>query len=641
MEYWNSGLLRCIMIPALVLVTLKGGAEGFTLLAPRDGMEITDVATYFQWSPVTGCSNFVVQVAKDKAFSELIINKQTRNKGYHKNLYFPKNTLSAGKYYWRVKPDDGKESWSSVYSLSVNEEHPIRPPIREISPARPIFMMRNRAWDPVKYAANVDTLIPTALRSVIITDDLVLSRANDEALARASKYEELGLDFVVWDNRCQVSLAFVEYLFQNFKHCIGIAEGEHFSGLYWEKGPEGNLAESDYVHRAWALAAKYGRFYFFADGDGGSYRWPAFTVKEKEEMQKYRQALVPMFKTTNGDMALHTYGAMSGILAAGYSENTGVWVDEWIWPCCGFGKLGEIIPEEKIWSVRRSLGTKQCPWMYDIQMWLMGVASGATVFHLESAHQFTKEGLGAKNYNQVFLPFIKAVVERQLIPSRQAYLESIKVAVQGDLVLATAAGRHQKQYSVAYEFIQKLYALESSGDREFIPNESRYGILTLLPPEARPLRSETLLIPQQEMKEPERVAQMEKAYPKVSQGKAFTWRCDGTIIVTNSEENKDVVQTYEMPLQKGMVTALRGEMGVHQFLIGKESRDDLWFQVNGEYRDRPMRVTLQCKQELGIIIKPESAKQKMVWNPSTRCLELELSIAEGAVEVTVGKRGGN
>jgi hypothetical protein len=638
MEYWNSGLLRFIMIPALVLVTLKGGAEGVTLLAPRDGMEITDVATYFQWSPVSGCSNFVVQVAKDSTFAELVINKQTRNKGYHKNLYFPKNTLPAGRYHWRVRPDLGKETWSPAFSFTVNEDHPIRPPVREISPARPIFMMRNRAWDPVKYAANVDTLIPTALRSVIINDDLVLSRANDEALARASKYEELGLDFVVWDNRCQVSLAYVEYLFQNFKHCIGIAEGEHFSGMYWEKGPEGNLAESDYVHRAWTLAAKYGRFYFFADGDGGSYRWPAFTVKEKEVMLRYRQALVPMFKTTNGDMALHTYGAMSGILAAGYSENTGVWVDEWIWPCCGFGKLGEIIPEEKIWSVRRSLGTKQCPWMYDIQMWLMGIASGATVFHLESAHQFTKEGLGAKNYNQVFLPFIRAVLEHQLIPSRQAYLESIKVAVQSDLALATAAGRHQKQYTGDFEYLKKLYALEEQGDREFIPNESRYGILTLLPPDAKPVRPETIMIPQREMKEPASIAIFEKAYPKKSQGQAFTWRCDGTIIITNSEENKDAEQTYEIPLKAGLVQSLRGQMGVHQFLIAKEGKQDFWFQVNGEYRDRVMRVALQCTQEPSIKIAPVTAGKKIAWNPSTACVELELSITEGAVEVTVGKK---
>jgi hypothetical protein len=630
-------LLNYVIVSFLLIAALKAPAEGLTLLAPRDGMEITDVATYFQWSPVTGCSNFVVQVAKDPAFTELIINKQTLNKGYHKNLYFPKNTLVAGKYYWRVKPDDGKESWSSVYRLSVNEDRPVRPPIREISPARPIFMMRNRAWDPVKFPSNVDKLIPEKLRAVIITDDLVLSRANDDALARARKYEELGMDFVVWDNRCQVSLAFVEHLFQTFTHCIGFAEGEHFSGMYWEKGPEGNLSECDYVHRAWTLAAKYGRFYFFADGDGGFYHWPAFTVKEKEVMLRYRHSLVPMFKTTNGEMALHTYGAMSGILAAGYSQNTGVWVDEWIWPCSGFGKLGEIIPDEKIWSVRRSLGTRQCPWIYDIQMWLMGIASGATVFHLESAHQFTKEGRGAKNYEQVFFPFIKAVVERQLIPSRQAYLESIKVAIQGDLALAKAAGRHQKQYTGAFEYIKTLYALETRGDREFIPNESRYGILTLLPPEARPLRSETMMIPQQEMKDPERVALMEKAYPKVSQGKAFTWRCDGTIIVTNSEENKDVVQAYEMPLQKGMVTALRGEMGVHQFLIGKESRDSLWFQVNGEYRDRPVKLALQCKQELGIMIQPEAAKKAVHWNPSTGWLELELAITEGAVEVTLGK----
>jgi hypothetical protein len=229
-------------------------------------------------------------------------------------------------------------------------------------------------------------------------------------------------------------------------------------------------------------------------------------------------------------------------------------------------------------------------------------------------------------------------VEHQLIPTRQAYLESIKVAVQSDLALATAAGKHQKQYTDDFEYLKKLYALEALGDREFIPNESRYGILTLLPPEAKPVRPETMMIQQREMKEPASIAIFEKAYPKKAQGTAFTWGCDGTIIVTNTGENKDAEQTYEIPLGNGFVQALRGQIGVHQFLIGKEGKQDFWFQVNGEYRDRVMRVALHCTQEPSITIVPVTAGKKIKWNPSTACLELELSITEGAVEVTLGKK---
>ena len=139
------------------------------------------------------------------------------------------------------------------------------------------------------------------------------------------------------------------------------------------------------------------------------------------------------------------------------------------------------------------------------------------------------------------------------------------------------------------------------------------------------------------MKDPASTAIFEKAYPKKAQGSAFTWRCDGTIIVTNSEENKDVMQTYEMPIGTGFVQSFRGQMGVHQFLIAKEGKQDFWFQVNGEYRDRIMHVALRCRQEPSIKIAPVTAGRKVFWNPSSSCLELELSIAEGAVEVTVRK----
>lgn len=70
-----------------------------TLLSPVNGMEITDVATYFQWRPVQGCTNFEVQIASDAGFTTIFKQKRTQNKGYHKNLYFPKDPLPAGHYF--------------------------------------------------------------------------------------------------------------------------------------------------------------------------------------------------------------------------------------------------------------------------------------------------------------------------------------------------------------------------------------------------------------------------------------------------------------------------------------------------------------------------------------------------------------
>lgn len=253
--------------------------------------------------------------------------------------------------------------------MNVNADHPVLPEVvRKISPESPLFLMRSRTWDPIKYPGNVRGIIPSGLERVIIVDDLDL--ASEKVIERAKKYQELGVDFVVWNNRCQVSLATLEYVFQTFSHCLGTAEGEHFSGMYWEKGPEGNLAECDFVHRAWTLCAKYGRFYFFADGDGGGYRWPGFAERVKETLERYRRNIVPMFKATNGDMALHSYGAVQGLMASGYVDNCGTWVDEWIWNWPRENTKSSIrdlvvnitCPHKPGWQIEPSSAAKEARW---------------------------------------------------------------------------------------------------------------------------------------------------------------------------------------------------------------------------------------------------------------------------------------
>ena len=629
-------IARSLLVCALSS-TAETALEAPKLRSPLNGMHLTDIATYFQWETVSGCSNFVIQVARDAAFKDRVNERRTVNKGYHKNLYFPKDVLPAGCYHWRVRAMQGDNagSWSEVRTMTVNADHPILPNVvREISPSTPLFLMRSRTWDPINYPNNVKGIIPAGLERVIIVDDLAM--ASGKVFERARKYQELGVDFVIWNNRCQVSLATLEYVFQNFSHCIGTAEGEHFSGMYWEKGPEGNLAECDFVYRAWTLCAKYGRFYFFADGDGGSYRWPGFAEREKETLKLYRRNIVPMFKTTNGDMALHSYGAVQGLMASGYVENCGTWVDEWIWPCCGFGKLGEIIPQEKIWENRRKVGTKQCPWVYDIQMWLMGIVSGSTVFHLESAHQWGPEGKGAAHYERVFLPFVKAVVEHHLIPSREAFLKNINVAVASDLEMAK--GKHEKQYTGGFAYLNELYALKAKGDQEFIPNDSRYGIVCLLPPGALCLNEKSHVVPQELLLVPGKAKDIfSRACPQRFSGDAFMWACDGTVIITDSNENQDISQQFDVPLEKGLVQALSGAIGVHQYLVAKIAQDgqSLWFQTNSEDPGRDIVLTLGCAHKPDLLIAPPEASKECVWDEEAKAMKLRLSYKNGAVEITV------
>ena len=639
----NMNNIRILTLTTLLLtpVAAQHGtaatSEAPTLLSPVNGMEITDVASFFRWSSTPDVTRFEIQIARDREFRDIYKTKQTLNKGFHKNLYFPKDILPVGTFFWRVRALGAGEpgSWSGVFRVRVNAEHPIAPEVaRKIGPETPLFLMRSRTWDPLTHSEHVKEIIPPGLERVIIVDDLALASA--KVFERAKKYQELGLDFVIWNNRCQVPLSTIEYLFQHFSHCIGTAEGEHLDGITWEKGPEGNLSESDFVHRAWTLCAKYGRFYFFADGDAGSYRWPSFVQRDREFFARYPRNIVPMFKTTKGDLALHSCGAVQGLMAAGYAENCGTWVDEWVWPECGFGKLGEIIPPEQTWANRRKVGTKQCPWTYDIQMWLMGIASGSTVFHLESAHQWGPDGAAAKNYPRFFLPFVKAVVERRLIPSRAAFLESVRVAVNPAPELTK--GKHQKQYTGGYAFLRDLYALKAAGDQELIPNNSRYGIICLLPPGAACLNPHTQVVAQEQLLAPRQAQEIfNRAYSQRFNGDAFMWECDGTVIVTDSNENQDITQRFDMPFDKSLVRALRGTIGVHQYLIGKfaENGRGFWFQTNGEYPDRDVALAVVCVAKPNCRVTPSSAAKELRWDEATKILTLRLSLEQGAAEVEI------
>lgn len=622
-------------VPALLLLAFALSARALPppqLVSPPDGMDLTDIATFFQWAPVAGCTNFEIQIARDHGFADLVRSRVTTNRGFHKNLFFPKDVLPAGSYVWRVRALAGGETsaWSAARTVSVNTDDIMAPNvIRRIGPEDPLFLMRSRAWDPLKNTNHVREIVPAGLERTIVIDDIAL--ASERVFERAAQYEKLGLDFVIWNNRCQVPLATIEWLFQKYPHCIGTAEGEHFWGWEWERGPEGNLSERDFVTRAWKLCAKYGRFYFEGEGEASRYQWTSIPHDHREEYRRYRRNIVPMFKSTVGNVALHSVGAVEGLLAAGYAENTGFWADEFIWGECGFGLLGELNqdPHESL----KKWGTRQCPWTYDLQMWLMGIASGATVFQLESAHQWTTDGRGAENYRRFFLPFVRAVKERKLLPSRAAFLDSLRVAVACDY--ERAKQKHESKLAPDFAFLTELYALKNKPFQEVIPDNSRYGIVCLLPPDVTQLPGSTRVVPQRDLLDPAAARTLfDAAYPARFSGDAFMWACDGTVIVTSTRENQDVTNRFAMPLGTGLVQRLEGAIGTHQYVLGKQGAGgSFWFQTNGEYPDRAVEVSLVCARKPDWHVDPLVSADEERWDEPTKTLHLRLNHRLGAVEV--------
>ena len=73
-------IARSLLVCALSS-TAETALEAPKLRSPLNGMHLTDIATYFQWETVSGCSNFVIQVARDAAFKDRVNERRTVNKG--------------------------------------------------------------------------------------------------------------------------------------------------------------------------------------------------------------------------------------------------------------------------------------------------------------------------------------------------------------------------------------------------------------------------------------------------------------------------------------------------------------------------------------------------------------------------------
>ena len=118
---------------------------------------------------------------------------------------------------------------------------------------------------------------------------------------------------------------------------------------------------------------------------------------------------------------------------------------------------------------------------------------------------------------------------------------------------------------------------------------------------------------------------------------AFQWECDGTVIVTNSNENLDIDQDFSVDLPRGPVQSLRGVIGVHQYLLGKIDKDGkgFWFQTNCQYPERRLELELRTAHEPQVTVTPSQARLAGNWDAEKKCYKLSLSVKDGAAECAV------
>ena len=145
----------------------------------------------------------------------------------------------------------------------------------------------------------------------------------------------------------------------------------------------------------------------------------------------------------------------------------------------------------------------------------------------------------------------------------------------------------------------------------------------------------------------QRVARVEERfdalYPERNQGNAWMSRVGERVFITNSRENSDEVQTYEIPFDTpAAIGALGGVVLPHSYVMARidGSGAGLWLQANvdqkGDYPDdRQSALWIEAVSEPDLVVTPEAALVQADWNPSEGRLSIQLIHDEGAVDVRV------
>ena len=629
---------------------------------PSNKVELTDIATFYRWHQVRGSIDYELQLSRSSSFkTPTTLNIRSE---VSKPYYMPTDAElpAAGKWYWRVRAmEEGRPGeWSEVRTFTLNKDIAKKPVIFKPTPENPIFTMegcRVPDWSRFKDTLPED-IKPHVVFSTRVhnTDDFIgYFRPIQEMNMRTFLRTHGPVTMTNWE-----PLSMVEELFQTYPNIIGIQVGETMSAHY--TGDE----RTTYTERLLKLCGKYGRIFYDADGS-----YPSdlkiqslYDIKGKF-MEEYKDYLILAQKNNILHRQFATQSAVLGLYLAEDILAQGAWEDGgWYWQQVGFRKLGEIMGQ-------RGGDVTLMPRVFWTLNFVMGLSRGCSVFSFEGqvgtmpvprdwkyaekgmpeitdaayrnpAAFWTTDGELLPTFHQFCLPFMRAVIDHKLVPTREELLRNVKLAIYNDGVPKKEDG---DQYYYEWESVYRgTYGFRDIGVHpgtlmEFFPNTGRYHYFPILPQGERELGKEIKVLPLSQLSDTAKVSEIfDAAYPAWYTGDALVNIVGDTLTVLNSNENLDEIQNYSVPLKdRGAFETISGKIGPHAYLLGKftSGGKQLWLQANSEYPERPTEVSLMLKSEPKVTITPPTAAKVNRWDEKSRTLTLVLSHDAGAVDVAI------
>ena len=454
-------------------------------LFPRPRQDMTDVASSFSWLRLPGVIDYELLYADNPELAGA--TKVTVQMNSARPYYFVPAPLAAGTWHWKVRglafdPQSTPRPWSETRQFTVNADRvPALGPLREVSARRPLFMLdTGNAFHVAKlYTPELAPFLAYQLRLEESPPTELAQYLSALAQSGVPLYVSVSPPYHPVNRRA--ALAEVEHIFQTYPNVIGVSVGELSYHIFKDKNPdcEKDRYLRNWVRRLLVLCAKHGRYLLWSDFH--KYSW--FLLAQDQELMNPARSryLVPMLKSTEPGYMWPLQSVIQGLELTGRVESFGVNADVFYWSNVGFRQLGDNQRRFHAGSL------KYIPPTLFPMMYIQAMLQGGDVFKTECIGAATWGDKAIEpRLKKYLVPFIRAVVAHDLVPSREAALRQIKVAVDGslpaDMPDQDLFGFSTFKYGPFLGLWEGLYG---GGDvvKDFFPANPRYFYVPIVPPQ--------------------------------------------------------------------------------------------------------------------------------------------------------------
>ncbi len=595
------------------------------LVTPLKDMDLTDLAmsvSILSRTPQRADRGYEVQVADNPSFSDAVMNERFSLKmrvsgaTHNDRTFLPDRLLDKGQYYCRVRAlgvTGHPGEWTSVRRFRIdNTNHNTKPRTRTINPEKPAFLIPANLPHRFREMLNaMPDVVSRRMVALVAYEDLINSPDRLQAWIEA----DVPIIFRFYGHTAG-NVSYAEHLFRKYDNIIGFTFGESgFPGKSMKRGLK--------------LAAKYGRL----AGNYGGF---------KQIGMGSEQDFYDLLKTHGKYIMGLPKGQHPGFIGERYSPITGLWLIDRVdfWAC-----------ETEYW-VPHHLGIHNrdqhaVDWMAPF---LFGLSTGSSAWRVETfigykkmygwapaRHErldYLKPGFGPL-WTHAMGPFFEDIVKHDMIPEQKAVKRKIDTAM-----LSRPSYLTNKPFAFPEAKVKAAHG-EPDHNRQWIPEKNRGYLVPMLPPlatKAEKSRFKHTVMPDT-FKSVEHANTYFAKHNAPDASEAYSVLVGDTVIITNThpEEHPDdnvAAEAYTQGFTKGPVAAIKGKVGYHQYVIGKQKPEELFLHANN-YPDKATTLTLQPRNDRDLTIRVKPGFALVFKKEAGRAMKVRIRHNEGPVRIFV------